>query len=117
MRRGPIAVPIALIVVGVGWFLTVRGVVPGVDWLWIMLLAIAGLMPMVLGGIDRFSVPFGAFLGICTFASLSRQIGWLPINQEVPLLVMAAGVVLLVCRGIPLPAPRWMDVEAAKPKS
>jgi pilus assembly protein TadC len=80
---------------------------------WVVGLAVVGVIPLAIGGADRFSVPVALFMGVCTVASLLRQIGRLPLNTEVPGLVAAAGVVLLLTRILPLQPPKWM-IEAGK---
>jgi hypothetical protein len=109
MPRGPVLFPILLIALGTGWLLTTLKVVPGVDWIWILLLAVVGVLPMAMGGVDRFSVPVAAFMAVCTAASLLRQTGRLAVNTEVPVLVIAAGVILLISRILSLPPPRWLQ--------
>ena len=44
--------PLVLITLGTGWLLTTIGIAPGVDWVWTLGLAIAGLLTMVIDGID-----------------------------------------------------------------
>ena len=115
MARGPVLFPILLIALGTGWLLTTLKVVPGVDWIWILMLAVVGLLPILLGGLDRFSVPIAAFMAVCTGASLLRQTGRMAVNTEVPVLVIAAGVILLASRLLPLPPPRWLQEPGRSP--
>lgn len=93
--------PILLITIGIGWLLSVRGVLPGVDWVWIMLLGVTGALVLLLGGMKRTSLFVGLFLIVCSGAALMRQTGRLDINTEVPGLTIAAGVLLLLVRLAP----------------
>ena len=45
--------------------------------------------------------------------ALLRQMGWLDMNVELPLLVLIAGVLLLLARHPSIPAPQWM-LEATR---
>ena len=99
--RAVLVFPILLITIGAGWLLSVRGVLPGVDWVWIMLLGVTGALVLVIGGLKRMSLFVGVFLMLCCSASLMRQTGRLDINTEVPGLTIAAGVLMLLVRLVP----------------
>ncbi len=106
MKR--IAIPITIIVVGIGWLLTVHGVLPGVNWLWVLALGLAGVLVPALLGIDKATMVIGPFLILSTIMSLLRQTDRISIDTEVPLLVIGLGVLLLVVQLTPLPHPKWL---------
>lgn len=99
--------PVLLIVVGVGWLLTTLGLAPGINWIWTLGLAAAGLLPFLLHGIDKFTVSVGPFFLIASLLSVLRQSGRLSIDHEMPILVILAGVLLLIARSSAIPVPRW----------
>jgi hypothetical protein len=101
--------PILLITVGAGWLLTTLGIAPDIDWVWTLGLAIAGVLTFVLGGFDKVTVVVGPFFIVASCLSLLRQTGRLPLNVEVPLLVILAGVLLLLARSPSVPIPKWVD--------
>ena len=107
-RRHSIAAPLLIITVGTGWLLTAHNVIPGVNWIWVLGLAVVGVLILVVGGLDKVTAVVGPFLIIATVFSLLRQTERISIDTEVPSLVIVAGVLMLVVRFLPLPAPKWL---------
>ena len=62
----------------------------------------------VVGGFDKVTVAIGPFFLIASILSVMRQTGRLAMNIEVPVLVIAAGVLLLVAQSKSIPAPKWL---------
>ena len=110
-ERRTLVFPVLLIAVGVGWLLTASGVGPGICWPWTLGLAAVGLLAIVVNGWDKVSVVVGPFLIAASCLSLLRQTGCLSVDVEVPILTIAAGVLLLVARSPAIPLPKWI-VEA-----
>ncbi len=108
-----IAVPVVIIVLGVGWLLTVHGIVPGVNWVWTLGLAAAGVLTLV-AGIDKVTIAVGPFLIIATFFSILRQRGLISVDTEVPCMVIVAGVLLLLARLLPIRSPTWLKEPPRK---
>ncbi len=100
---------LALITVGTGWLLTTWGVIPGVNWIWVLGLAAVGFLVLFIGGLDKVTVVVGPFLMISTVFALLRQTGRLSGDTEVPCLLIVAGILALVSYFLPLPAPEWLD--------
>lgn len=100
--------PVLLIAVGVGWLLTSLGIAPGIDWIWTLGLAAVGILTLAIGGIDKFTVVVGPFFILASCLSLLRQTERLPLNVEVPILVIAAGILLLVARSPAIPPAKWL---------
>lgn len=65
--------PLLLITVGVGWLLTTLGIAPHIDWIWILGLAVAGVLAFAFGGFNKVSVVVGPFFLAASFLSLLRQ--------------------------------------------
>lgn len=107
--KAPLVFSLLLIVIGTGWLLTARQLIPGVNWVWIGLLAALGIMPVIAWGFDKVTFVIGTILIITSIASLARQSGRLDLNIEVPSLVIAAGVVILAARILPIPNPAWIQ--------
>jgi hypothetical protein len=108
-------VPILLITFGIGWLLTTLGVVPPIDWVWTLGIAIVGVLAFALGGVDKVTVVVGPFFLLAAFLSVLRQTDRLRVDIEVPILVITAGVLLLVARLPVVPAPRWLLNTPEKP--
>lgn len=111
-------VPILLITLGVGWLLTTLGVVPQVDWVWTLGVALVGILTFALGGFDKVTVVVGTFFLFASVLSILRQTGRIAINIEIPVLVITAGILILVAQVKAIPAPSWLSEskEQAPPK-
>ncbi|MGE3172020.1 MAG: hypothetical protein AB7O97_05290 [Planctomycetota bacterium] len=112
-------VPILVIALGTGWLLTALDVAPRIDWAWTLSLAGLGLLTFAMGGVDKATVVVGPFLLAASCLSVLRQGGSLPVNVEVPILVILCGVLLLVARSPRIPTPRWVlpETDAGAPGS
>lgn len=100
--------PVLLITVGVGSLLSTLGVMPGIDWVWTLGLALVGVLTLAIGGFDKVTVVVGPFFIAASLLSVLRQSERLSVNVEVPVLVILAGVLLLVARHPAVPAPGWV---------
>jgi hypothetical protein len=114
--RKTLVVPILLITLGVGWLLTTLGVVPGVDWAWTLGLAVVGVLAFALSGVDKVTIVVGPFFIIASCLSLLRQTDRLATNTEVPILVIAAGVLLLGAHCPIIPMPGWLTRQNDRSK-
>src|SRR3954467_15849770 len=109
-----LVIPILLITLGVGWLLTTMGIVPQVDWVWTLGVALVGVLAFALGGFDKVTFVVGTFFLLASFLSILRQTGRLSMNVEIPVLVIAAGVLMLVAQLRFIPIPRWLDESQEK---
>ena len=55
-NKSALVIPILIITVGLGWLLSVQGVMPGVDWIWTLGLAAIGVLALLVRGIDKRSI-------------------------------------------------------------
>ncbi len=101
------AAPILIIALGIGWLLTTRNIVPGVNWIWTIGLGVTGVL-VVTRGLDKVTVVFGPFLMAATFFSIMRQTGRMSVDTEVPSLVILFGTLMLVAEILPVPIPKWI---------
>ncbi len=104
-----LVVPILLMTLGVGWLLTTLGVVPKVDWVWTLGVGAVGILAFVLSGFDKVSVVVGLFFLLASFLSILRQTGRLRTDIEVPLLVIAAGMLMAIAQMRFIPMPNWLQ--------
>jgi hypothetical protein len=102
-----IAPPIMLTVTGLGWLLTARGVVPGVQWAWVLGLAALGSVIVFLEGPNKFSLVVGPSLIVAAILSILRQTGNLSVDTEVPLLTITFGSLWTLMHLLPLSRPSW----------
>ncbi|WP_145102822.1 hypothetical protein [Gimesia panareensis] len=115
-NRKTLVIPLLIITIGTGWLLTTLNVVPGLNWIWILGLAIIGLLSFAVSGLDKSSVLIGPFFLIASSLSVLRQSGYITLDVEVPILVIVIGCLLLVARSKSIPFPQWMalDTEGRK---
>jgi len=114
--RKTLVVPFLLIAVGCGWLLTTLGVVPGIDWVWTLGLAVIGLLAFAVSGFDKVTVVIGPFFIAASGLSILRQTGRLDLDIEVPILVILAGILLLVARLHAIPMPDWVSLDPTPKK-
>lgn len=113
-KRRAIVIPILLIVLGTGWLLTVRGFMPGVNWVWIAGLGVTGLLVMLVAGFDKITLVVGPFLIVCSVMSILRQSGKLDVETEIPVLTILFGALMLGVQLLPVPNPKWMNDAVLK---
>ena len=114
-RMATLAIPILIIVVGLGWLLTAQGFGPGINWVWTLGLGVIGILTFLLSGFDKVSVVLGPFFLLASLLSVLRQTGNLSLDIEVPVLVISIGVLLLFARLPAVPTPGWLVPTAAPP--
>ena len=103
-----LVVPILLITLGVGWLLTTLGIVPQVDWVWTLGVALVGMLAFALGGFDKVTFVVGTFFLLASFLSILRQTGRLRVDVEIPILVITAGILMLAAQFGAIPVPKWL---------
>jgi len=108
-------VPILITVIGASWLLNAQGVFPRVDWVWSCGLAAAGLLTLAVGGLDKLTAVAGPFLFVAAICSVIRQTGRLRMETELPLLVMALGIFMLLSHALKLPRPPICREDSATP--
>jgi hypothetical protein len=104
-----LVLPLFIVTVGVGWLLTVQGVLPSVNWLWVLSLAAAGIALPLVSGWDKVTIVAGPFLLISSVFALLRETQRISTDTEMPCLLIAFGVLLLVSRLLPLKTPKWLQ--------
>jgi hypothetical protein len=90
--------PLILIAVGIGWLLHSQKIIPGVNWIWILLLGTVGACILMVGKMSRTSLITGPFLIAWAGITFAKQIDALPENIEGPALVIIFGVLLAATR-------------------
>lgn len=115
-NKKQLLVPSLIILVGVGWLLNALNLFPAVDWIWTLTLAGAGVLSLLLGGLNRLTVVVGPFLLACALCSIFRQMGQLEVKYEMPILVIVLGVLLLISQLSRLPVPQWFQDESDSKK-
>ena len=107
-NKSGLVLPFLIITVGVGWLLTTLGVAPQINWVWTLGLAVVGFTTFAVSGVDKASVVIGTLFLLASLFSVLRQTGKLQLDTEVPILVIATGVLLLIVRSSRIPVPSWI---------
>ncbi len=94
--------PLLITTLGVAWLLTALQILPSVNWVWVLGLAIAGILVLALGGLTRTTFVLGPFLIICAGFSIARQAGKVSQVVELPVLVIIFGALSLFAAMVPL---------------
>ncbi|MES2537323.1 MAG: hypothetical protein V4632_15775 [Pseudomonadota bacterium] len=100
------ALPIVLIVLGAVWLLNSLQLMPEVHWLWIIGMAGAGVAILILDGFTKSSIVAGPLLilaGLLSFFYQYYGLGW---RFILPVMLIAAGVLMLVARSPSIPESR-----------
>lgn len=105
--------PLILIAVGIGWLLHSQDVIPGVNWIWVLLLGTVGLSILLVGQKSRTSLIAGPFLMCWAGLTFARQTEVLPASIEGPALVIVFGVLLAATRLFK--GPETANATAANP--
>jgi hypothetical protein len=107
-EKKTLLLPVMLITVGAGWLLSSLDVFPEIDWIWTLGLAVVGFLVIAIGGFDKFTLAVGPFFMIAACLSVLRQLGRLPLDVEVPILVITSGVLMLLVRSPRVATPSWL---------
>jgi hypothetical protein len=113
-----VLLPLLIITVGIGWLLMVQGLIPEINWVWTLALAMLGVGTYAGAGYNKFSVVVGTFFIVSSLFSVLRQTGRISFDMEVPLLIITLGALLLVARYPAIPIPEWVEQPTGeKPRS
>jgi len=107
-KKTGVTAAIAIISLGIAWLLNNVGILPAVEWVWTLGLAVAGVVIIAVLGFDKATAVIGPFLVIGSFFSILRQTGRISVNYEIPILVIIFGLLLLVAVVAPLKHPVWL---------
>ncbi len=108
-NKAGLFIPILIIALGLGWLLNVLNLLPSVNWLWTAGLGVAGILVIAVYGWNQLSVVVGPVLILGSILSVMRQTGRLSIDVELPLLLIASGITLLIGRLLNLPLPAYLQ--------
>jgi hypothetical protein len=107
-------IPVVIIMVGTMWLLNVCHVLPDIDWVWTGGLGGLGILILAFGGVNKLTLVAGPWLLGASLTSILRQTDHLQINQEVPILTLAFGILLLLVELLRLPLPEFMKEDQGK---
>lgn len=102
------SVPIAAIMTGIAWLFTTVGLLPWLDWWHTLTLFTVGFLTFLLGGFDKFTCTMGSWFLLAMGTGVARQAGVLAASVEVPLLVIALGLLVILVQVFRLPTPGFI---------
>ncbi|HUE74550.1 MAG TPA: hypothetical protein VMP01_27025 [Pirellulaceae bacterium] len=110
-NRTSLIVPVLLIAVGIGWLMATIGVAPNILWVWTLSLGAIGVLTFLVWGFDKVTIVIGPLFLLASIMSVLRQTERITLNAEIPLLIIAAGVLSLVAHMQMVPVPAWLLLE------
>lgn len=108
--RSSLIIPVLLVAVGTGWLLSTLGIGKEILWVWTLGLGAVGILAFLVGGFDKVTIVVGPIFLLASGLSYLRQSNWLPSNVEVPILLVATGVLMLVAHSPAVPVPAWLSL-------
>src|SRR5579862_5142279 len=103
-----LAAPVLITTLGTGQLLTVHGVIPGVEWAWVLPLAMVGGLLLVIDGFNKLSTVVGPTLISAALLSYLRQTARISVATEIPTLLIVVGLFWTASHLLPLPLPAWV---------
>ncbi len=95
--------PVVVIVIGLCWLLNELAILPGVDWVWTGSLAAAGILILIVEGVNKISFVLGPFLICSSIFSILRSTNVIEFNIEAPILIAILGLLMFVAEILKLP--------------
>ena len=93
---------------GFAWLISALGIIPQVNWIWTIGLGVVGLSTLAYQGINKFSIIVGPGFLAASLFSILRQMEYLTIEIEVPMLVILAGILMIIAHLQAIPKPTWL---------
>ena len=109
--RWRFVIPIVIVILGTAWLLDTLGVVPGFRWVRTVGLATAGVLTIVLGGVNKLTLVMGPFLITASLCSALKQLGRLDPSMEWPILLIIMGCLLILVQVLKITTPAIMKAE------
>ena len=96
--------PIVLLIIGVLILMGQFGIMPELTTLWTVGLAACGILTFVFNGFNKSTLVVGSFLIVAAVLSVLRTNDVLEIKNEVPIVFIVLGALMLVARSATIPA-------------
>jgi len=107
---------VSMLTIGLGaaWLLNLFPTLPNAGWVWTMGLGVSGMLILALCGINKLTVVTGPLLIIVATMTAMQMMGRMQSHQQVPMLMVALGALMLLSSMAPVPLPGWMYAPKAK---
>jgi hypothetical protein len=107
-------ISILTIGLGAGWLLNLFPNIHNIHWVWPLGMALSGLLILALCGVNKLTIVTGPLLIVAAIFTVMRQTGRFEMSQEMPSLVIAMGLLMLVSVLAPIPAPGWAKTKSGQ---
>ncbi len=119
MKTPTLALPLVLIILGTLWFLKTTDILPATSSLIAMFLVVAGVVVMVVDGLNKQTVVWGPFLmycGLAVYLIKTQNIAYSPIFA---LGLVLLGLFMLIARSahVPYKNPPVYKAQNTRPPS
>jgi len=108
--------PLLIITAGTGWLLNSSAFQPEVDWTFMLLIAMFGIIFMI-NGINRISVICGPWLIIASLLYYLRKTAIINDSISWPILVIVLGILMMISRFSNLPDSPKDPSKTTEPKN
>ncbi|MAV36912.1 MAG: hypothetical protein CMJ59_15805 [Planctomycetaceae bacterium] len=102
-------VPVLLVAIGAGSLLSQYDLLPEINEVWSLGLVLVGGLSFLVGGYNKATVVIGPFFLIAALLSVLRQLDYISIEREIPIILISAGMLMLFARSAAIPNPPWLE--------
>ena len=95
-------VPVIVIVLGSAWLLTSLKVLPQIDWVFVLLLALFGILMLIIRPLSRGRLVAGATMLSIAIGEVLQDLAMISRTVEIPALVILGGLYALIAQCLPL---------------
>ena len=107
-RKTGILSALLIIALGSGALMQTLEALRGTGWVWVVLLAFAGVAALVYMGLDKVSFVAGPLLIGSAVLTACCQAGWLLQSVAYPIFFILFGILLLLAFVLKLPTPEFL---------
>lgn len=107
-QRTWLAIALIIMLLGLAWLLDELAFFRQIHWLWTLGLLASGCLILLLLGLDRVTWVLSGFFFLGSGFSVLRQLDYLPLRYEWPILLIAFGFLIFLAVLLPLKRPAWL---------
>lgn len=111
---GRFTFPVIITALGLAWLLKIVFVEASIDWVWVILLIVVGGLLLIKRPLERVRLAIGLWMLIAAVSSILRQSGLMAADIEVPILIIAFGLLAALAQALPGPEQAAKEGAAKK---
>lgn len=116
IATGMACLALLILAFGVGWLLNELSIGEPINWPWVTMLGVTGLLVLAVGGWNKLTVVVGPGLLAAAGMTVLYQLERLPDRVLGPAFLIVIGGLLLLAALLPIPLPQWMREDEQQPK-